>query len=122
MIGSFPEWPPPQNCNGSEGVKKLFFGKRCIRKNVGRLVGETGPIWGTYSPRWCEHLISRFKNSFPYCFSRRFFIFYVVFASFLTFLGFAARQRWPPAQSDPLLDVVGQAGPEHFHQHFDQTA
>ena len=35
-------------------------------KNVGRLVGETGPIRGTYSPRWCEHLIARFKNSFFY--------------------------------------------------------
>jgi len=44
-------------------------------KNVRRLVGDTGPIretYSTYSPRWCEHLIARSKNSFPYCFSRRF--------------------------------------------------
>src|SRR5438477_4887228 len=50
------------------------------------------------------------------------FSFSMSFFALVKFLGVVPRQRWSPAKPDPLLDVVGQARPEHFQQHLGQTA
>src|SRR5947207_74323 len=67
------------------------------------------------APRWLSKTVS--LAVFPVIFS-----FSMSFFALVKFLGVVPRQRWPPAKPDPLLDVVGQARPEHFQQHLGQTA